>query len=129
MGADDALCLDRGLVDFGFGHRFRHAKVEVLKDRFLRRTLCKNSDTLCFYLWRRALIKGNCRIRKLENQRNPLIQADILNHFQRKHPCTFSSPLSSIFLSLILILSFLRILIDLLSKSEPGCLPSIQRSW
>lgn len=31
VGADDALCLDRGLVGFGPGHRFCHAKAEVLK--------------------------------------------------------------------------------------------------
>lgn len=31
VGTDDALCLDRGLVGFGLGHRFCHAKAEVLK--------------------------------------------------------------------------------------------------
>lgn len=31
VGTDDSLCVDRGLVDFGLGHRFCHAKAEVLK--------------------------------------------------------------------------------------------------
>lgn len=56
VGANDALCLDRGLVGFGPGHCFRHAKIEVLKDG----ALCKSTNPpLYIYIEASHCIKRN----------------------------------------------------------------------
>lgn len=38
VGTNDTLCLDWGLVGFGPGRRFRHAKIEILNESYLRKS-------------------------------------------------------------------------------------------